>query len=177
MDVGKVEKSVNSLTPDTVFIRRLEQCENDFHARYSAEFRYYTYTISLKSTALYHDLVWTVNYRLSPELLAAELDQVKGRHDFRAFSIPRNDGKSTECQISRAELEVRNSLFIIHMQADRFLHKMVRSIVGACYDVSRKYHSPGLIKSIFEKKFEGEHTWAQSSGLCLKKVGYSDYEY
>ncbi|MFC1586016.1 tRNA pseudouridine(38-40) synthase TruA, partial [Fibrobacterota bacterium] len=138
---------------------------------------HYQYTISCFPTALHFPLVWITQNPLDSKLFAGELRDITGRHDFSCFSIPRHDGRTTECMVSRAELEVRKSRFQIHLEANRFLHKMVRSIVGACYDVARKNRSPGLIKSIFSNEFDGEHTWAPSCGLCLKKVSYPDYEF
>jgi tRNA pseudouridine38-40 synthase len=174
---AKIEHSVNSLTPDSIFIRRLESCDPEFHARYSALYRHYQYCIARKPTALYGHLVWSVNMCLDRELFLQELREILGTHDFNRFSIPRHDGKSTECHVSRAELEEKGNLLIVHIEADRFLHKMVRSIVGACFDVARKRHAPGLIKAIFTNEFTGEHTWAPSTGLCLKEIGYEKHIY
>src|SRR4051812_25747304 len=53
LDVRKVEKSINALTPDSIFIRRLEACPSDFHARYSALSRLYNYRVALRPTALH----------------------------------------------------------------------------------------------------------------------------
>jgi tRNA pseudouridine38-40 synthase len=176
IDIRKITNSVNNLTPDTVFIQDLEECSEDFHARYSAGSRYYQYKISLKPTALEFPLVWIVHYPLDIKLFSDELSCVIGKHDFKSFCIPRNDGKSTECEIFRADLELKEEQLIIHIEGNRFLHKMVRSIVGTCYDVARKHHSAGLIKAIFNQSFNGERTWAPACGLCLKKVEYKKDE-
>ena len=176
-DCMKIEWSVNCLTPATIAIRRLEMCQKKFHARYHALSRSYVYTISTRPTALHSNQVWTVREFLDMDLLESELALIRGTHDFSAFSISRKDGKSTDCTILKSYSSSHQGKICIHLEANRFLHKMVRSLVGACYDVSRKHHAPGLINAIFSKEFEGERTWAPPYGLCLKKVRYLDYEY
>ena len=63
------------------------------------------------------------------------------------------------------------------LEANRFLHKMVRSIVGACFDVARGALPGTLIRDILAGSYPGERTWAPAHGLCLEKVVYRDYEY
>jgi tRNA pseudouridine38-40 synthase len=178
LDCVSTINSVNALTPKDICIRRLKPCQGEFHARYSALFRHYIYRISLRPRALNRHWVWEPPCKaLDTGLMARELECINGSHDFLPFSIPRNDGKSTMCKINKTSLESADELILIHIEGDRFLHKMVRSIVGACVDVARKRFPPGLVNSIFKGTFNGERTWAPAKGLCLEKVGYSDYEF
>jgi tRNA pseudouridine38-40 synthase len=176
LDAGKVENSINGLTPKSLFIRKLESCDKAFHARHSALERHYLYTIALRPSALDYGRVWASRFNLNPDRFHSELESVRGDHDFNRFSIPRHDGKSTRCRVNLAELEIHGDRFLIRIAADRFLHKMVRSIVGACYDVARNKKPCGLIKSILNEEFSGEWTWAPAHGLCLQRVKYKDYE-
>jgi tRNA pseudouridine38-40 synthase len=182
LDPRRVERSVNALTSEAVYIRRLEVCDADFHARYRALWRLYRYRIALRPTALFHHMSWHPGFPLDLELFRAELRDVIGPHDFVNFSVPREDGKSTACEVLRAEAESDGTFLIVTLSANRFLHKMVRSIVGASFDVARKAQPPGLIRRILAGEFGprgggGEWTWAPAQGLCLEKVAYGDYEY
>ncbi|MBF0432278.1 MAG: tRNA pseudouridine(38-40) synthase TruA [Fibrobacteria bacterium] len=177
LDIVKIQSSVNAITNKTLYIRRLEACRDDFHARYDARSRLYHYTIALRPTALYNPLVWFPRFPLDFNLLKGELEAVKGEHDFDAFSVSRNDGKPTNCVITRADVWADEKRIVIKIAGNRFLHKMVRSLVGACCDVARGKHQPGLIQSVFDNSFKGEWTWAPPDGLCLKKVEYDDYAY
>jgi len=176
-EIDKIQRSINHLTPDDLFIRNFQKCSKDFHARYSALFREYRYTIIFRPSAIHYARTWYCPYTLDQDYFKSELKDTLGRHDFLGFSIPRMDGKSTDCIIYKAELEAREYRFQIILRGNRFLHKMARSIVGACYDVSRKKHAPGLTKSILQMNCRVERTWAPGIGLCLTKVGYKDYEY
>lgn len=173
LELRKVERSINALTPESIFIRGLENCPHDFHARYSALARRYHYRIALRPTSLMGHLAWYSGYTLEVELLKTELANVIGTHDFIHFSVPREDGKSTLCEVVKAEVNQEDEILIITLEANRFLHKMVRSIVGASFDVARGAWEPGLVKQILEGKFQGERTWAPAHGLCLEKIKYA----
>jgi tRNA pseudouridine38-40 synthase len=177
LDVRRVERSVNALTSGSVFVRRLEACDGNFHARYRALTRLYRYRIALRPTALFGHMSWHHGYPMELDSYRAELREVVGARDFVNFSVPRDDGKSTDCEVIRADAESHGDFLVITLEANRFLHKMVRSIVGAGFDVARKAQPPGLIKKILAGTHGGEWTWAPAQGLCLEKVSYSDYEY
>ncbi len=177
LDIRKTEKSINALTPDDVFIRRLEPCPPDFHARFSALSRRYRYAIALRPSALYGATSWFSGFALDAELFADELLQVVGRHNFANFCVSRGDGKSEECHILRAECVREGDFLAVHLEANRFLHKMVRAIVGACFEVARGHWRPGTVKAILNHEFRGEWQWVPPTGLCLEKVIYRDYEF
>ena len=177
LDPRKVERSVNALVSDNIRIRRLEACSPEFHARFDAVSRQYLYRIALRPTALYKGLSWYSGFALHHELFQRELAVVEGIHDFVNFSVPRKDGKSTDCNVLKAEARVEGNFLMVRIEADRFLHKMVRATVGACFEVARNAKPPGLVQSIFDGAYAGEWTWAPARGLCLEKVVYKDYEF
>ena len=53
------------------------------------------------------------------------------------------------------------AVITVVLSADRFLHKMVRSIVGACFDVARGARPPGLAQGILDDTYRGEWTWLE----------------
>jgi tRNA pseudouridine38-40 synthase len=177
LDVRRVQGSVNALTSGSVFIRRLEACAPDFHARYSALSRLYRYRIALRPTALHGHISWFPGMPLDPVRFRGALEDVVGTHDFINFSVPREDGKSTLCEVLRAEAESDGVFLTVTLEANRFLHKMVRSIVGASFDIARGAQPGTLMKDILAGTFQGERTWAPAHGLCLEKVAYRDYEF
>ena len=172
IQVRKLERSINALTEDSIFIRELELCASDFHARFGALSRLYRYRIALRPMALLGHISWYPGYPLDISIFNRELFQVIGKHDFVNFSVPREDGKSTECDVLRAEIEKDGDMLVVTLEANRFLHKMVRSIVGASFDVARGALPEGLLQQILAGTFHGERTWAPAKGLCLELVRY-----
>jgi tRNA pseudouridine38-40 synthase len=163
-----LENSVNALSDKNVCIRNLEPCPGDFHARYNAKERYYKYAFCTEPIVLGRELVWECGCKLNAEYMQEEAKSFLGAHDFNAFSVPRNDGKSTLCEISDFHLEKN----IWHIRGNRFLHRQVRSMVGLLFDVGRGRYKPGTADKIFKGEFKGERTWAPPQGLVLEAVGY-----
>jgi tRNA pseudouridine38-40 synthase len=172
----RLQKALNALAGPHIRVRGLEACPPDFHARYTALWRQYVYRIALRPVALLDGISWHPNATFDPELLTAELKTSLGKYDFLSFSIPRHDGKSTLCEVQRVDSVRAGAILEVRIRADRFLHRMVRSLIGAAYDVARGAHAPGLIRSVLEDRFNGERFWAPPRGLCLERVGYPDYD-
>ena len=177
LEPRRVQKSINALTPDSVFIRALEPCAPEFHARYSALSRLYRYRIALRPTAIHAHMSWYPGLPIDQARFAAALADVVGTHDFVNFSLPRDDGKSTACEVLRAEAAADADFLTVTLEANRFLHKMVRSIVGAAFDEGRGAIAKGSLRDILDGTFRGERNWAPAQGLCLEKVAYKDYDY
>jgi len=172
LDCRILENSVNALSDENVCIRNLEPCQENFHARYSAKERYYTYTLCTKPMVLGKEFVWQCGYELNTERMEKEAKSFLGSHDFNPFSIPRNDGKSTECSLTEFRLENTSMLLRWHIRGNRFLHRQVRSMVGLLFDVGRGRYEPGVTDKIFKGEFKGERTWAPPQGLVLEGVIY-----
>jgi tRNA pseudouridine38-40 synthase len=172
LDCQVLENSVNALSDENVCIRNLEFCPADFHARYSAKERYYIYTLCTEPIVLGREFVWECGYKLNAELMAEEAKCFLGMHDFNVFSIPRNDGKSTDCDLTEFRLEKNGNLLRWHICGNRFLHRQVRSMTGLLFDIGRGRYELGTVDKIFKGEFKGERTWAPPQGLVLEAVRY-----
>jgi tRNA pseudouridine38-40 synthase len=99
-----------------------------------------------------------------------------GEHDYASFckASSLELGKST-CWVRRAEWEHEGDAWVFHIQADRFLHSMVRSIVGTLVEVGRGQRPVDAIPAILEARCrESAGHLAPAHGLCLEEVEYSD---
>jgi len=167
-----LEKSINALSDKNLCIKNLECCPTDFHARYSAKERYYIYTLCTEPIILGSEYVWECGYKLNAEFMEEEAKCFLGSHDFKAFSVPRHDGKSTICTITEFRLEKNGNLLCWHICGNRFLHKQVRSMTGILFDIGRGRYKLGSVNKIFSGEFKGERTWAPPHGLVLEAVRY-----
>lgn len=171
-----LERSVNGLTHRHVRIRDMQPCADSFHARFDALARYYQYTLYTRPVALAREYGWECGrIPLDIDSMELEAQSFVGTHDFNPFSIPRHDGKSTECTLTRFDLERQGHVLVWHIEGNRFLHRQVRSMMGMLFDVGRGRHPVGSVESIFQNTFKGERTWAPPQGLVLENVIYSDY--
>ena len=156
-------------------VRDLERTSEDFSARHSARWREYCYRIRFQRDPLGIPNTWLPRLRFDSGRMGEALSWFEGRHDFERFCIPRDDGKHTLCtlMLSRA-VSVPNGIDL-WIRGDRFLHRMVRSIVGFSMDVARG----ALGREHFDRLIAGDPVdprfWAPPDGLTLERVGYDDY--
>jgi tRNA pseudouridine38-40 synthase len=174
-DPAKVVKGLNALLPRGVAVRDLEPAPAEFSARYSALWREYCYRIRDVQDPLDPPNVWHPRRRWDPAILARCLPWFEGRHDFEAFSIPRLDGRHTLCTIHLARLVEVPGGVDLWIRGDRFLHRMVRSIVGFAMDVSQGKMGRSEFDRLIAKEPVGPRFWAPPDGLTLERVGYPDW--
>ena len=174
IDCKKLTRSINGLGHHTVKIRDLEVCDPEFHSRYDAVSRYYVYTIFTRPVALLRDFGWEIGHLpIDYDLMQREAKSFIGEHDFIRFCIPRNDGKSTLCNLTRFELiKVSDYMGQWHIQGNRFLHRLLRAMVGSLFDVGPGRYPEGTVNEIFADRFKGERTMAPPQALVLEDVIY-----
>jgi len=174
LDCRRLQKSLNALGGRQLSVRELMICPDEFHARYSALTRRYRYRLALRPTPLFAPISWCIGPDLQAERVGEELAATLGERDFVGFCVPRGDGKSTLCRVMRADIAYEEAFLCVHIEANRFLHKMVRALVGAAVDVARGRQPPGLIAGVLSGEKGRKWTWAPPHGLCLEKVTYPD---
>lgn len=174
-DPGKVLHSVRALVPRGISVRDLELCDGDFSARYSALWREYCYRIRQNLDPLDPPNVWFPGRRFDPAKIAEAIRWFEGDHDFKSFCIPRDDGRHTRCTLMLCRAVELPGGVDIWIRGNRFLHRMVRSIVGFCMDVSRDR----MGRDEFDRLISGEQLpsrfWAPPDGLTLERVGYDGW--
>jgi tRNA pseudouridine38-40 synthase len=173
---AKLLAAVQSGLPRTIQIRSVRQAPRDFHARFSARGKIYFYQLHHGGRAdpFLHPFCWSVHQKLDVESMRAGAQRLTGRHDFRAFSALNRVGKEdTVRQLSRLEITGRGARLRVTAEADGFLYKMVRSLVGALVAVGEGKLTPAEVEAILRS---GRRTHAVQTaparGLFLARVLY-----
>ncbi len=175
LPLESIRLGLNTLTHDDLVILSVDQVGDDFHARYSATRRWYRYTISLRRRAIGRYYSWFCKYPLNLTAIREASQHLLGEHDFEAFC---QAGAETPHFLSRVEeitWSERNDTLFVDIVANRFLHNMVRIIVGTLVMVGRGKLQPADVADILEKrdrKLAGFTVPAH--GLCLMQVFYDD---
>jgi tRNA pseudouridine38-40 synthase len=140
-DVQKLRRALNSLLPTDVWVERAVEMRAEFHARYSAVARRYSYYVGTTHAAR---SPFRVRYELpflrplSREMLDCAASTIQGEHSFRAFAVagtaPGHDDH--RCTISSAKWDDRPGGLMFIVEANRFLHHMVRFLVGTMLDMA-----------------------------------------
>ncbi len=137
LDAGAWLRALNTKLPASIRIMDSAEVEPDFHARFSAVAKTYRYRIWTGSVLppLEAGLAWHVPRLGDRKKLEAALDCFRGRHDFRAFSANRGDGKDEDRDTVREIFEIvtdsGEDWLEITFTGEGFLYKMVRFLVGS----------------------------------------------
>ena len=118
--------------PDSVSVKWAKDVAPNFHARFSALNRTYRYLISdaKTSSALLHDQITWSSRPLDVEKMREGAAHLVGKHDFTSFRATQCQAKSPIRQIHYLHIIRRGDLIVIEVQANAFLHHMVRNMVG-----------------------------------------------
>jgi len=161
--------------PRTVQVRSARPVAEDFHARFSARGKVYFYQLHRGAADPFLDpYCWSIPRPLAIEAMRAAAKYLTGRHDFRAFAASGGVERETTVRcLRRLEVTARGPRVRITAQADGFLYKMVRSLVGALVAVGQGKLTPAQVEAILRS---GRRTHAvqtaPAQGLFLASVLY-----
>jgi tRNA pseudouridine38-40 synthase len=166
-------RALNGVLPDDVAILSVNEAENDFSARYSATAREYGYYISRVPTAINRRYSWSLGYQLDVPAMNLVCRELIGRYDFQSFCKADSSVDNYFCTVMDASWSERESSLLFTIRANRFLHGMVRALVGTMVDIGRGHLSAGNFAEILSSK---NRTKAGQSapphGLFLERVIY-----
>ncbi|GBU20328.1 tRNA pseudouridine synthase A [Fibrobacteres bacterium R8-0-B4] len=177
INTEKLTVSLNALLPPDIAVYGMVPVRSDFHARYSAVSRRYIYYFSDRKSPLNYKRVWMIYYPIDWERVASEAGRIVGRHDFTAFCASGADSDDKECDVSLAALSCReNGVRVFVIEANRFIYKMVRSLVGTLVDIGRGRISAAMDAIICSRDRNMVGETAPACGLVLERVGYPPEE-
>ncbi len=137
----ELRRALNALLPDDVWVAAAHAMQPEFHARFDAVGRAYRYRIGLDEEAASpfrrrHE--WSYRRPLDQARLESATARIRGEHVFRAFAVqgtaPPHD--THRCRIANATWIPRDGGLDFVIEANRFLHHMVRFLVGTLLDVA-----------------------------------------
>jgi tRNA pseudouridine38-40 synthase len=165
--------ALNALLPDDILIRETRQVQLEFHSRHSAKSKIYRYRIYLGETSLQRNYVWQFRFPVSLSNLKKASKMLLGKKDFSSFCVAKSRKESNICKIKKATWKKSGQMLEFEIEADRFLHSMVRIIVGTLLEVGRgrlAMKDFGQILSAKDRRKAGRT--APACGLYLVEVRY-----
>jgi len=176
MAVAKIEKALHAMLTKDILIRRVQEADPAFHARYSCRAKIYDYLIcnqTLNNPFLRH-YIWIVREPLDCELVKTGLSLLIGEKDFSSFQSQGSEVSSPVRTIYQADLlHLPRVGFKLRFKADGFLRHMVRNMVGTLIRVgSGRISIEEFEKIIHSKDRSKAGEMAPAHGLFLRKVIY-----
>ncbi len=172
---GKFLAALRVGLPASIQVRSIREATGGFHARFSARGKIYSYNLCLgDADPFIRPEVWSIFRPLDLSAMEEAAAFLRGRHDFRAFSATRGAGdEDTVRDLRRLELRRRGRRVRIVAEADGFLYKMVRSLVGALVSVGEGKLAPEQVRVILASRHRTAAVQtAPPQGLFLEKVLY-----
>ena len=175
LEIEKIPYAINSKLKKSIRIKKAEEVDEKFHARYNCKKKRYRYTInnSEQGREIYIKLEYNVPKKLNISKMKNAIKYIEGEHDFSSFKSSGTSSKSSVRVIYKAEIIEDGEKIYIELTGNGFLYNMVRIIAGTLVEVGLRKIEPEEIKNIIEKKeriLAGKTLPAH--GLCLMEVQY-----
>ncbi|MGA7595426.1 MAG: tRNA pseudouridine(38-40) synthase TruA [Gallionella sp.] len=170
-------RGVNALLPGSIAVRWAHPVPDEFHARFSAHGRSYRYLLVNRAErpAIQAGKVGWYHAPLDLAAMQAAAQYLLGEHDFSAFRAVQCQARSPVKHLHRLDIRQQGEMLIFDLDANAFLHHMVRNIVGCLVYVGKGKYPPdwldgvliGRVRSLAAPTFSPD-------GLYLRRISYDE---
>lgn len=173
----RLQRSINKMIPDDIYVNNVEFVGMDFHARYDVACKEYCYKINMgEYNPIEKDYVLQFCKRLDIVEIERALKYLEGTHDFKAFTKANDIRNSYVRTIIQANI-IRDSKnfnqIIIFFLGNGFLRYMVRNLIGTLIEIGEGKRKSEDIISILESHDRRQAgKTAPACGLYLNDVIY-----
>ena len=175
-EAGRVARALPRMCDGEIEITGIREVSLDFNARFSAVARRYSYHLTQRRD-IFNPHVWYVYRRLDRAAMDQGARDFLGAHDFTSFckATSVKDG-SNVCDVSLCAFEWSPDSAIFHVKANRFLHHMVRNMVGTLVEIGVGERPAGDVPRVLDACRRSEcGRMAPAHALFLEEVDYPGY--
>lgn len=173
LGADRFKHSLNAILPPDIAVKKVKIVANSFHARYSAKARIYKYYFAVGKRAVDGGKIFEVNYEIDPETARKFCRVITGAHSFKSLCKNKADDHDFYCMVEYAKLKkIRSGIYEFEIKANRFLHSMVRAVVGALLKTSSGKLKLSDFREKFRKGDEIKIQFVPAKALFLSKVIY-----
>ncbi len=172
---GEFQKALNHFLPEDIVVRQAEEVPPDFHARYSAKSKTYSYRVCQSEVRpiFQRNFVYHYKYALNVNLMTEAITRLSGTQDFRGFQAAGSRIQNTVRTVHFCDLTTANDEITLIINANGFLYHMVRNIMGALLLIGNERAPADFLIRIIEAKDRSlAGPTAPASGLSLEEVIY-----
>ncbi len=167
--------ALRNLLYDAVRVFDVVPVPDGFHARYDAMQRHYRYLLAKdKNPFIRNYMGFVPNQTLILERMLPAAKYFLGVHDYSSFARPNPNIPNRICDLKELTITEHTDHFCFEIRADRFLHNMVRRIVGSLISISHKNLAPRYVQNWFEDISPRQNLvfTAPAAGVYLVSVQY-----
>lgn len=180
LPMEKWKKALNSLLPNDIYVHKVEQVPDTFHARFSAKEKEYHYFVwnEKEPNIFKRHITYHVPENIDVDRVNEACRLLVGTHDFTTFSSAKATVKGSKVRtLYHASCKREGSELVFIFRGNGFLYNMVRILVGFLLDIGKGKRNPEEIPYLLEqqdRRFAGDTVPPQ--GLFLWKVHYERVE-
>lgn len=171
-----LRRALNAILPHDIWVADAGTANDAFHARFDAVARGYVYrlgTTVVSRSPFLRRWCWPLAQPVPLTALNAAAALVLGDHSFRAFAKTGQPERGEHCSVHRSEWQPWNAGATYHVVANRFLHHMVRYLVGTMVDIARARRPLDDMNALLSGAVDVETSPpAPPEGLYLTRVYY-----
>lgn len=173
LELNRFIYSLNSVLPSDISVKKIEQVYENFHSRFDAKKRSYFYILSKFKSPFYDRYSLRYTGEIDQQDLNERSKKIIGRYDFTSFCKKEFEVENKICNIYNIRWKQSRDLVLFFIEADRFLHGMVRTIIGTLLNHSKLKTGPDEILKVLDAKDREKASEAvPAKGLFLFKVHY-----
>ena len=173
----KLQRGINSLLPPDIYVKKVEEASDNFHARFSSIGKEYIYKINMgEYDPIERNYVYQYNKRLDVVAMERGLKYLEGEHNFKSFTKANDEIVDYVRVISATSLDrdLKDlNKIVITFVGTGFMRYMVRNMVGLLIEIGEGKRNPEDIIDILkheDRTFAGKT--APACGLYLRNVFY-----
>jgi tRNA pseudouridine38-40 synthase len=174
-ECDRLVRALPGMVPGDIAITAIRRVSPAFNARLSATSRRYSYHLLL-GRDIFQPWCWQLGRDLDRAAVDLATSHFLGVHDFTSFckaSSLKDDGNA--CDVSLCEWTWAADRAVFHVRANRFLHHMVRNLVGLLVEVGCGRRDPGEVPRILDaRRRTAAGGMAPPQGLFLEEVTYPE---
>ncbi len=167
----------NSHLPPSIAVTWALKVDDTFHARFSAlsrRYRYIIYNHSIRPAISTHRVTWYY-HRLDVDVMEKAGNYLLGELDFSSFRSAECESKTPMRNVHFIKVTRHGHFVVIDIQANAFLHHMVRNIAGVLMQIGSGKQKPEWAKAVLEAKDRRKAAeTASADGLYLWQVNYPE---
>jgi tRNA pseudouridine38-40 synthase len=167
----------NSYLPSSIAVRWAKQVDYHFHARFKAQARRYRYIILNQPIrpAILHGRVTWYYYPLDVDRINTAGAYLLGEQNFNSFRSSQCNSKTPMRNVLAFQAERQGEFIIIEIEANAFLHHMVRNIVSVLLRIGAAFKEPTWMPEVLAAQSrQAAAETAPADGLYLTHVRYPE---
>ncbi len=167
----------NSHLPPSIVVRWAKHVDYHFHARFKAyarRYRYIIYNNPIRPAILAKRVTWHY-FPLDIEPMRLAASYLIGEQDFSSFRSSKCNSNSPMRNVTFVDIQKKDHFIFIDIEANAFLHHMVRNIAGVLMKIGGGFQPPSWMHEVLaarDRKAAAET--APPDGLYLVQVKYPE---